>query len=157
MLNVLEGQDMFQAPEVEAYAHGCNLTGVMGAGIARSFRSRYPRMFKHYQALCGADKLQLGDVLVYRDENDGRYVFNIMSQPRPGPFANPEAIVEGLRFVRGFVEAKDGAIRTVALPAIGTGLGGLESLSMVKKIERVLRPSRIQFLLFLNYPQADTR
>lgn len=149
MLDVVEGQDMFLYPNVESFAHGCNLSGVMGAGIARTFRTKYPQMFKRYQAI--VSKLELGDVYVYRHE-DGRYVFNIMSQPRPGPYANPEAVVEGLRFVRGFVEAKEGAIRSVALPAIGTGLGGLETTSTIKKITRVLRGSDVNFLLFVNYP-----
>jgi O-acetyl-ADP-ribose deacetylase (regulator of RNase III) len=38
--------DLFDnAHHVQAFAHGCNCQGSMGAGIAKTFRSRYPEMY----------------------------------------------------------------------------------------------------------------
>jgi O-acetyl-ADP-ribose deacetylase (regulator of RNase III) len=48
--------DLFaNAQEVEAFGHGCNCQGSMGAGIARTFRQHYPKMYEQYRARCKAE------------------------------------------------------------------------------------------------------
>ena len=38
--------------KVEAFAQGCNCQGSMGAGIAKGFRERYPKMSQEYRSRC---------------------------------------------------------------------------------------------------------
>jgi O-acetyl-ADP-ribose deacetylase (regulator of RNase III) len=38
--------------EAQAFAHGCNCQGSMGSGIAKTFRARYPEMYKEYPGRC---------------------------------------------------------------------------------------------------------
>lgn len=40
---------------VQAFAHGCNCQGSMGAGIAKTFRARYPEMYEEYRRRCKAE------------------------------------------------------------------------------------------------------
>jgi len=45
--------DLFaNASSVQAFAHGCNCAGAMGAGIAVGFRTRYPAMYEEYRRRC---------------------------------------------------------------------------------------------------------
>src|SRR5262249_34840272 len=48
--------DLFDnAHDAQAFAHGCNCQGSMGAGIAKTFRSRYPEMYEEYRRRCKAE------------------------------------------------------------------------------------------------------
>jgi hypothetical protein len=45
------GSDLFASP-AHTLVNPVNTTGVIGAGLARAFRDRYPEMFCQYQELC---------------------------------------------------------------------------------------------------------
>lgn len=66
---------------VEAFAHGCNCQGSMGAGVAKAFRQLYPEMFEQYRACCKAEPRQfnLGDAWLWRAD-DQPSVFNLGTQ-----------------------------------------------------------------------------
>src|SRR5687768_2065687 len=64
--------DLFEnAHHAQAFAHGCNCQGSMGAGIATGFRDRYPEMYAQYRAMCKAEPRQfnLGDVFLWQEES----------------------------------------------------------------------------------------
>ena len=74
--------DLFEnVYEVQAFAHGCNCQGAMGAGIATGFRERYPEMYAQYLAMCKAEPRQfnLGDVFLWREQGKPS-VFNLGTQ-----------------------------------------------------------------------------
>jgi len=52
--------DLFAAPANSILVHACNTKGSWGAGIALSFKARYPAQFEHYRAHCR----EYGDNLV---------------------------------------------------------------------------------------------
>ena len=108
----------------EAFAHGCNCAGSMGAGIAVGFKERYPAMFEEFRRRCKArpPEFTLGDVFLWREE--GRpAVFNLGTQPRPGRGATYPVVEAALKALRA---AADGAgIATIAMPRIAAGYGGL--------------------------------
>ena len=109
----------------EAFAHGCNLQGSMGAGIAKGFKERYPEMYDEYRRRCRAEprQLNLGDSFFWRGI-DQPSVFNLGTQERYWRCrASYEAIERALKNMRG--QAEDMDIRTIAIPRIGTGYGGL--------------------------------
>lgn len=116
--------DLFAIPDMQVLAHGCNCAGVMGAGIARSFRTRYPAMYLVYQRKCRASvtPLSLGDAWVWRDAALP-WVANLATQVRPGSRAIPAAIRTSLHALRQQCETS--AITRIAMPHIGCGLGGL--------------------------------
>ena len=43
-----------------------NTLGVMGAGLAKQFKSRFPAYFEHYEAICHTDTLNVGGVDVFK-------------------------------------------------------------------------------------------
>src|SRR5262245_5324107 len=66
---------------VEAFAHGCNCKGSMGAGIAKEFRARYPEMYEEYRRRCKATprEFNLGDAFLWKEEEQP-WVFNLATQ-----------------------------------------------------------------------------
>ena len=61
--------DLFDnAHDAQAFAHGCNCQGSMGAGIAKTFRARYPDMYEEYRRRCKAEPRQfnLGDCWLWK-------------------------------------------------------------------------------------------
>jgi O-acetyl-ADP-ribose deacetylase (regulator of RNase III) len=113
--------DLFAAQE-PALAHGCNCSGVMAKGIAVGFRKRWPDMYRSYRERCLAGEFKPGDVFTWREGD--RVVFNLGTQGSWRTKATPDAIrraVEGM-----VVDAKRLGIERIAMPRIGSGLGGME-------------------------------
>jgi O-acetyl-ADP-ribose deacetylase (regulator of RNase III) len=111
--------------QVQAYAHGCNCAGSMGAGIAKEFRARYPLMYAEYQALCKTEprRFNLGDAWLWKDERQP-WVFNLGTQEHYWRArASYDAIATALAAMRQ--QADDEGIVTIAMPRIGAGYGGL--------------------------------
>ncbi len=110
--------------KAEALAHGCNCAGSMGAGVAVGFKERYPAMFDEFRRRCKAKppEFALGDVFLWRE--DGKpAVFNLGTQPRPGRGATYPVVETALKALRA--AADDAGIRSIAVPRIAAGYGGL--------------------------------
>jgi O-acetyl-ADP-ribose deacetylase (regulator of RNase III) len=109
-----------------AFAHGCNCKGVMGSGIAVQVKKRYPALFEEYRALCLATPRAFnpGDAWLWLAD-DAPDVFNLATQDgyvgfRPAKLEYVRAALVNMRERAGEAE-----ITSIAMPAIGAGLGGL--------------------------------
>jgi O-acetyl-ADP-ribose deacetylase (regulator of RNase III) len=85
--------DLFET-DVPAIGHGCNTKGAMGARIAVEFKRRYPDMYKEYKRRCASGEFSLGDVFIWAAAD--RVVYNLATQPRPGPSASVDAILQSV-------------------------------------------------------------
>ena len=130
--------DLFaNAYRVKAFAHGCNCQGSMGAGIAKGFRERNPEMYEQYRARCKAKPRQfnLGDCWLW-NEKGKPWVFNLGTQERYWHArASYEAIEEALMKMRELADAE--GVRSIAIPRIGVGYGGLSWRKVKAIVERV--------------------
>ena len=130
--------DLFRnAYKVEALAHGCNCQGSMGAGIAKGFRQRYPKMYAEYSRRCKAKprEFNLGDCFLWKTD-ERPWVFNLATQEGYWRSrATYEAIETALGRMREQAEAE--GIRTIAVPRLGAGFGGLSWKLVRAVIERV--------------------
>ncbi len=118
----------------ESLAHGCNCAGSMGAGVAVGFRERYPAMFEEFRRRCKAKppEFTLGDVFLWRE--DGKPdVFNLSTQPRPGRGATYPVVEVALKALRA--AADEAGIRSIAMPRIAAGYGGLSWKKVKAQIE----------------------
>ena len=109
---------------VQVLAHGCNCQGSMGAGVAKTFRARYPLMFEEYRGRCKAvpRRFNLGDCWLWKGSQPS--VFNLGTQEGFWRArASYEAIEVALREMRRQADAEE--IRSTAIPRIGVGYGGL--------------------------------
>lgn len=123
------------ATENTIIGHGVNIVGVMGAGIAKTFKDLYPDNFLLYKDLCKSNALKPGMVLV--TEEKGKTIVNIASQDYPGPCARLEWIKQGLEkfYQLGYT--------SLTLPWIGCGIGGLNK----KDVETILSESPLQIVV----------
>ena len=120
--------------KAEALTHGCNCAGSMGAGVAVGFRERYPAMFEEYKRRCKAKppEFSLGDVLLWREAGKPA-VFNLGTQPRPGRGATYPVVEAALQALRAAADAA--GVRSIAMPRIAAGYGGLSWKKVRAQIE----------------------
>lgn len=121
MIKVLIG-DMFQS-QAETIVNTVNCVGVMGKGVAAEFKKRYPAMFQDYAARCAAKRVKLGEPYLYRDVL-GTSVINFPTKDHWRSPSRLEDIVRGLDYL--LAHAKEWGLRSLALPPLGCGNGGLE-------------------------------
>ena len=109
----------------QALGHGVNTVGVMGAGIAVEFRNRYPNMYETYREWCVKGALQPGETLMWYDEPTDKFICNIASQDLPGRNARIDWLRTGL--VSSLEHLAKMGVETLALPRLGSGIGGLNA------------------------------
>lgn len=105
--------------------HQTNCQGVMGSGIAKQIKDKYPEVFNAYYHYCKTRELKdvFGTALIC-EANDGKYIANVFGQNTfgKGLQTNYDALKSALKEVHDF--AKEHKL-TVAIPyKIGCGLGG---------------------------------
>ena len=107
----------------EILVNPVNCIGVMGAGLARQFKARYPEMYKQYRQDCLSGRITTGRVTMYR-VRDGR---TVAAFPTKNHWENPsklEYVREGLKSLRS--QLVNTTVGSIAVPALGSGLGGLD-------------------------------
>jgi O-acetyl-ADP-ribose deacetylase (regulator of RNase III) len=121
-----------------AIGHGVNTAGVMGAGIAVQFRDRFPDMYVKYRILCQEGHLTPGSTFVHTIPSAGGdlYVYNIASQNAPGPHAQLIWLRDGVR--AALRNARENGVTLVALPRIGSGIGGLDEAQVEATLESLI-------------------
>ena len=118
----------------KALVNPVNCVGVMGRGLAKEFKARFPDNFQKYEAACAAAFVFLGSMFV--TETGGKIIVNF---PTKQHWRNPSRmawITTGLAALRAEIIARN--IRSVAVPALGCGLGGLPWPGVRMLIERYL-------------------
>jgi len=120
-MRIIERGDLF-ADDANVLVCPVNTGGVMGKGLALEFRRRFPWCEAQYKDYCEHALLRPGDF--YLDRNGGRPVIGMAATKRH--WANPSqiewigAICERIKEQVSFF-----MIPSLAIPALGCGLGGL--------------------------------
>lgn len=118
--------DIFESP-AEALVNPVNCVGVAGKGLALAFKQRFPVGHEHYKRACEAGSLCIGKVLMYLLSLDSKKPLEVIYFPTKDHWKDPsriEFIVAGLIDLRKLLKVND--IASVAIPALGCGLGGLD-------------------------------
>ena len=106
-----------------ALVNTVNCVGIMGKGIARAFKLRYPEMFTDYAARCERHEVQLGRPYPYRT-TDGHVVINFPTKNHWRGVSRLDDIVAGLRYLE--LHYQEWGIESMAVPPLGCGNGQLE-------------------------------
>jgi O-acetyl-ADP-ribose deacetylase (regulator of RNase III) len=142
--------------EAEALVNPVNCAGVMGKGLALQFKKAFPDCFPHYREACAAGRLIPGSVLVFeRDAAAGpRYIISFPTKRHWKEKSREEYIARGLENLLKTAEERH--IRSVALPALGCGLGGLSWVRVRKIIEEKLSESTVEFVVYAPEAASDS-
>jgi O-acetyl-ADP-ribose deacetylase (regulator of RNase III) len=113
--------------KAEALVNTVNTVGVMGKGIALQFKNMFPNNFKIYAKACKDKELKVGNLLVTEEESllSGKKI--IINFPTKTSWRLPSEYV----FIeKGIVELikviKEKKIKSIAIPPLGAGNGGLD-------------------------------
>ena len=133
---------------VEALVNTVNTVGVMGKGIALMFKERFDENFRRYAAACKAKEVQTGKMFVTAvHELDGpRWIINFPTKQHWRAPSRMEWVVEGLQDLRRFLVEQN--VKSIAIPPLGAGNGGLEWADVREQIERALGDLDIDILVF---------
>ncbi|MBZ2187186.1 MAG: macro domain-containing protein [Bryobacter sp.] len=111
--------------DVEAMVNTVNCVGIMGRGVAAQFKDAFPANFKEYKAACDQGEVQPGRMFVHQTGSltNPRLIINFPTKRHWKGKSRIEDIVSGLADLRNVIKEYD--IRSIAIPPLGSGLGGL--------------------------------
>lgn len=118
--------DLLRQDDVDAIVNTVNCVGVMGKGIALQFKNKWPANYSAYEAACKAKQVRPGTMFVF--DSGGlvkpNYIINFPTKDHWRGKSRVEFIRDGL--VDLVAQIKRLGIRSIAIPPLGCGNGGLE-------------------------------
>jgi len=123
MIKFLQG-DLLES-NADALVNTVNTVGVMGKGIALQFKHRFPNNYKVYKEACKKGVLQIGQMLVVKENtlNGDRFIINFPTKTHWRSPSQVEYISRGLIALKEVLMQYQ--IKSIALPPLGCGNGGL--------------------------------
>ena len=111
--------------DVEALVNTVNTVGVSGKGIALMFKDQFPENFRAYGAFSKAGNLAPGGLFITerQDMLGPRFIINFATKKHWRNPSKLEWIEQGLTILRDKIKAH--GIRSIAIPPLGAGNGGL--------------------------------
>jgi len=125
--------------DAEALVNTVNCVGFMGKGVALRFKQVFPKNFKAYTEACERKEVQPGRMLVFETGKPAnpRYIINFPTKQHWRAKSKMEDIDSGLRALIQEIDQR--RIRSIAIPPLGSGFGGLEWAEVRPRIEAALR------------------
>ncbi|WP_243479873.1 type II toxin-antitoxin system antitoxin DNA ADP-ribosyl glycohydrolase DarG [Orrella daihaiensis] len=121
----------------QALVNTVNCVGVMGRGVALQFKKAFPDNFKAYAQACRLGKVVAGEMFVYETNlpMNPRFIINFPTKRHWRDKSRIEDIESGLRALVSDLRRFN--IESVAIPALGCGLGGLDWDRVSQLIETI--------------------
>ena len=112
--------------DTEALVNTVNTVGVMGKGIALQFKERFPMNFKIYANACKNGEMQVGKMLVVKENtfNGEKIIINFPTKTEWFKKSQYSYIEDGLKDLAKVIEEYN--IKSIAIPPLGCGNGGLK-------------------------------
>jgi len=106
----------------ECLVNTVNCEGFMGKGIAYQFKLKFPENEKAYQQACRKKEIQIGKVFLYRE--NGKLIANFPTKDEWRKNSEYSYIQSGMADLAQKIQTH--GIKSVAIPPLGCGNGGLE-------------------------------
>lgn len=122
----------------EAIVNTVNCVGVMGRGIALQFKKAFPENFSAYDVACKRGEVEPGKMFVFETQTltNPRYIVNFPTKRHWRGKSRIEDVESGLRALVDEIRTRN--IRSIAIPPLGSGLGGLNWTQVRALIEEKL-------------------
>lgn len=124
MIEINQGGDIFFA-STEALVNPVNCVGVMGKGLALQFKKLWPSNYDAYKLACERGDIGIGKVFAYETgHHNVRFIINFATKNH---WKNQSSLVDIEAGLADLVnKVRDLSITSIAIPALGCGLGGLK-------------------------------
>lgn len=140
--------DLF-ADDAQCLVNAVNTVGVMGAGVAKQFAKRWPGMLDDYRRACRTGLCAIGHVYFWRNWGGltpgPDWIANLPTKDHWRDPSQYSYVSHGLTSLVAGVSRRE--ITSVAMPALGCGLGGLDFEQVLRQIEAA----------FVHSPDIDVR
>ena len=139
MITISRGN--FWDADVDAIVNTVNCVGVMGKGIALQCKKAFPDNYNAYLKACKKGDVKPGRLFVHETKKvfGAKYIINFPTKIHwKGP-SRYEYLEAGLRALTKEVRARK--IRSIAIPPLGCGLGGLDWAKVRSMIEEAWKES----------------
>lgn len=134
---ILTSGDLFEAG-TDALVNTVNCVGIMGRGVALQFKKAYPLNFREYEAACKVGDVQPGHMFVHETGKfSPRYIVNFPTKRHWKGKSRIEDIDSGLVALAAEIRAR--GIKSIAIPPLGAGLGGLDWNEVLPRIKSALQ------------------
>jgi hypothetical protein len=158
-MSLVEGDLFFST--MQTLTVSVNTVGIMGKGLASRAKYQFPDVYVVYQDACRSKKLQMGKPYLYKREsfvdeeladepsslstpNSNKWFLLFATKKHWRENSDIAGIEQGLQWVKD--KYKTEGIKSLAIPALGCGLGGLEW--------KDVGPLICQYLVTLDIPVA---
>lgn len=143
--------------QADAIINTVNCVGIMGKGIALQFKKAFPENYKAYAKACKNNEVKIGKMFVYQtgflDSNiHSKYIINFPTKEHWRGNSKIEYIEEGLDDLYNVIQNLN--IKTLAMPPLGCGNGGLNWSDVKKLIINKLSPIE-DLILYLYEPRIS--
>lgn len=124
--------------DADALVNTVNTVGVMGKGIALMFKERFPKNMQAYAEACKAGEVITGKMFITETEElmGAKWIVNFPTKQHWRAKSKIEWVEEGLKDLRRFIATYK--VKSIAIPPLGSGNGGLNWTDVKSKIERAL-------------------
>lgn len=135
--------DLFES-NAHTLVNTVNCVGVMGKGIAAGFKRRFPDMYKDYVARCERGDMRLGKPQLWTGSTP--WVLNFPTKDHWRSVSRLHDIEEGLDYLLRHYEKW--GIRSLAVPPLGCGYGGLDWTVVGPTLRRYLNRMSVPVVLY---------
>jgi O-acetyl-ADP-ribose deacetylase (regulator of RNase III) len=144
--------DLFDS-QAQTLVNTVNCKGVMGAGLAKEFRRRWPKMYRAYRAACERGDVRIGVPLLWKGSRP--WVLNFPTKDHWRGKSRLDYIERGLASV--VAHYSEWEIESIAFPQLGTSHGGLKWNDVWPVMEEHLAFLAIPVDVYLLSEQATER
>jgi O-acetyl-ADP-ribose deacetylase (regulator of RNase III) len=110
----------------EALVNTVNTVGIMGKGVALQFKEHFPLNYKLYKKACETGEVRLGRMFATETAQltGTKYIINFPTKADWRSYSKLSYIAEGLDDLVKLIREKQ--IKSIAIPPLGCGNGGLD-------------------------------
>lgn len=140
--------------EAEALVNTVNTVGVMGKGIALQFKNLFPNNFKFYVKACKNKEVKVGKLLITEEEalfSGKKIIINFPTKTNWRLPSEYQYIESGLEELVKVIKEKN--IKSIAIPPLGAGNGGLNWDKVKQIMEEYL--SNLNCTVFIYEPSTS--
>lgn len=122
--------------DAEAIINTVNCVGIMGRGIALQFKKAYPENFSVYATACEHKQVNPGKMFIFKTGElfNPKFIINFPTKRHWRGKSRIEDIKSGLKDLLIVIKKND--IKSIAIPPLGSGLGGLNWFQVKSLIEK---------------------
>lgn len=148
--------DMFES-DAEALVNTVNTVGVMGKGVALQFKKIYHNNYKAYVEACKNGDVQIGRMFVVRDHSllGEKLIVNFPTKTDWRKPSEYEYVERGLDALVDTI--RQYGIKSIAIPPLGAGNGGLHWDRVKKMIEEKLAALDVRIIVYEPSQQIKER